>query len=228
MTFVSAIIPAAGSSVRFGGSTHKPFVLLAGKPILYWTLEKITSLDCIHQTIVALHPADMQKRLELEENFPSLECVVGGERRADSVRNALRKVSPSAELVLIHDSARPLAPLEKIQDTIDACSDADGAILALPVSDTIKAVEGGNISASLNREKLWRAQTPQVFHREVILRAHQQGKEAGLTCTDDSQLAEKLGYTIRVVEGSPLNIKITTPDDLFIAEAILLRSSPSS
>lgn len=217
----AAIIPAAGLSLRFDSPSHKPFVLLGGRTILSRTIERFAALDFVSQVIVALHPTDMDRAGELTPLSPKLSVIAGGDRRQDTVRLALRAVRPDLELVIIHDAARPLVSAAKVRETAAAAEEFGAAILAVPVSDTVKRVENHWITETVAREQLWLAQTPQAFHTKLIVEAHDEAYRKGTLATDDAQLVEALGRTVRIVPGSRSNLKITTVDDLAIAEALL-------
>jgi 2-C-methyl-D-erythritol 4-phosphate cytidylyltransferase len=169
-------------------------------------------------------PAGAQKTARAEADAAGLELPVkiteGGAERQDSVRLALRLTSAEAEVILVHDAARPFATPAMFSACIAAAAQSGGAVVATPVADTLKQVEKRTIVATVPRDSLWQAQTPQAFRRELLVQAHEWAARERITVTDDACLVERLGMTVQVVQGSALNLKITTPDELRIAEAI--------
>lgn len=226
-----AIIPAAGSGTRLGGALPKQFIELAGAPILVHTLRRFIACDEIGAAAVAL-PAD--KLVEFEQRLKTfglskpIFCVNGGAERSDSIFNALAAVADlQPKIVAVHDAVRPFVTPAQIAAVIAKAEEVGAAILALPATDTIKEVADGLIQRTLDRRRIWRAQTPQAFRYELLLRANREARAAGLSSvstTDDSLLVERLGVPIAVIEGSSHNLKITTPEDLLVAETLLLRS----
>jgi 2-C-methyl-D-erythritol 4-phosphate cytidylyltransferase len=201
---VVGIIPAAGAGERLGASVPKAFAVLGGKPMLEWSLEVLR--EVCDRVVVAV-PADRVA----EPDF-----VAGAAYRSESVRNAL-EAAPEAEIVVVHDAARPLVTADLVRRCIDGLAGYDGAIAAAPVTDTIKEVEGERVISTPDRSRLWAVQTPQVF-RAAILR---QALEGDLTATDDAALVEAIGGTVRVVEAPRENLKVTTPFDVRVAEMLL-------
>lgn len=225
-----AIVAAAGKSERMGGM-KKQFMPLLGVPVLARTLLAFEHSPHIRKIIVVIEETD-RKRFEdsIVAGFgltKILEAVGGGEERQDSVLNGLRSLPGETSRVLVHDGARPLVTPELISGLIEALPNWQGVVAAVPLKDTIKRVGPENaVVRTIEREDLWAAQTPQVFLPEVLMEAHQRARMDGFYGTDDSVLLERLGYKVRVIMGSYENIKITTPADLVIAEAILgLRST---
>ncbi|MEM8947038.1 MAG: 2-C-methyl-D-erythritol 4-phosphate cytidylyltransferase [Planctomycetota bacterium] len=224
MPSVSVILPAAGASRRFHDKNYKkPFAPLGGKAVWLHSAEKFLGRPDVKQLIVVVSPDD---RDEFDRKFGAnvavlgVEVCTGGAERTDSISNGLAKVSADVELVAVHDAARPCLA-DKWIDAVFAAAARDGAaILADPVAATLKRVGDGNrIESTIDRRGLWAAQTPQVFRRDLIANAYAQ--RAAKSVTDDAALVEQLGETVTVVAGSPLNIKITTRDDLRLAEQIL-------
>ncbi len=223
----SVVIVAAGSGNRLGLATPKAFVRVAGMTLLARALRTLRSVDAIGEAVVAV-PSGMERAARGEVNAAGLEIPVkitpGGGERQDSVRIALAFTSAEADIAIVHDAARPFATAAMFSECIEAAARIGGAIAAIPVADTLKRVEGGrSIQSTLTRSGLWQAQTPQAFHRALLVEAHARASRDGTVATDDSDLVERLGARVEVVEGSPLNFKITTPDDLAIAEAIATR-----
>ncbi len=223
---VTAIVPAAGEGRRFGA--NKPFVPLMGKPLFIWALIALEEAPEVSEVIPVFKDSDMGAGRELikRHSLSKVKRIAeGGPERQDSVANALKLVSPETDIVLIHDGGRPLIEAALISRAIAALGDGDGVITAMPPKDTIKeAGEDGTVGKTLDRRALWSVQTPQVFRREAILDAHRRAASEGFYSTDDSALVERYGRRVKVVMGSYRNIKVTTPEDIAIAE-IFLRES---
>jgi 2-C-methyl-D-erythritol 4-phosphate cytidylyltransferase len=226
-----AIIPAAGSGTRFGGALPKQFIELAGAPILVHTLRRFVACAEIGAVVVALPIDKVAEFQEQIKNFAlskPIFCVNGGAERSDSIFNALAAVADlKPEIVAVHDAVRPFVTPAQIAAVIAKAKEVGAAILALPATDTIKEVDNGLIQRTLDRRRIWRAQTPQAFRYELLLRANREAHAAGLPSaltTDDALLVERLGVPIAVVEGSPHNIKITAPEDLVLAETLLTQN----
>jgi len=219
----TAIIVAAGRGSRFGSEIPKQFVPILGKPLIVHTLERFEICTMIDEVILVL-PAEYIDRFEELARGSGLtklrRTVAGGETRAESVRNGLASIGDGAKVVAIHDGARPLVSPDEIRRTIEAAAKSGAACLVTPVTDTVKEVRGGQITRTIDRSDLRRALTPQAFRIDVI-RAAFDGVTLGETVTDDCYLVEKKGQEVVAVEGSPLNIKITHPEDLSIAEVFL-------
>ncbi|MDD4909462.1 MAG: 2-C-methyl-D-erythritol 4-phosphate cytidylyltransferase [Candidatus Omnitrophica bacterium] len=220
---VVAIIAAAGAGRRLG--RKKALLGFSGKPLIYYCLNTLNSHRLIDGIIIAAASSDLKKieRLVGSYGFKKVISVVkGGAARRDSVRNALKHLPSGCGLVLIHDAARPFVDGRTITALIKQAMSGGAAIAAVRVKSTIKRVNTDRtVRATIDRDELVEAQTPQVFDRELLLRAYRDG--AGLKATDDSFLVERLGRKVKVVEGSYFNIKITTPEDLVFAKAILKR-----
>jgi len=215
----TAIIVAAGAGSRFKSDTPKQFLEINGKPVIVHTLERFQAAPSIDSIVLVL--SEGQANAFDAEAVSKLEKVVaGGETRAHSVLNGLNAVNADTEIVAVHDGARPLVNVEEIEATIAKAKETGAACLTAPVTDTIKSVRGGEIAATLDREKLRRALTPQAFKIEV-LRSAFEGVDLNDSVTDECYLVEKLGHPIAIVEGSSRNIKITHPEDLILAEALL-------
>lgn len=218
----SAIITAAGSGQRLGRGEPKAFVLLGGRTMLSYSLATVASIGGIDEVIITV-PAGMESAARAESSHVKLpvKIVPGGEERQDSIRIALSFTSAESELVVIHDAARPFADARLFDRCLDAARRSGGAIAAVPVSDTLKRGENGAIIATVPRAGLWQAQTPQAFQRALIVTAHERAAREGIVATDDADLAEQTGARVELIESTSRNIKITTPSDLEIAEAIL-------
>jgi 2-C-methyl-D-erythritol 4-phosphate cytidylyltransferase len=214
---VWSIVVAGGSGQRFG--QLKQFALLADRPLVAWTVAACRPLST---GIVLVVPAGTLDggRGGADADFGADLTVEGGPTRSESVRRGLAQVPPEAEIIVVHDAARPLASPELFRRVVDAVTQegADGAIPGVPVSDTIKRVDDtGRVTDTLDRAALVAVQTPQAFRAGVLRRAH----AAGAVATDDAALVESLGATVQVVEGERRNLKVTTPGDLRTAEHLL-------
>ncbi len=222
-----AVIPSAGSGSRMGKAVHKQFIELRGKAILVWTLAIFQKMTEVEGIVLISSEEDRPQCEELIRTYhldKVKDVVLGGATRQASVRNGLRAVPKECDIVLIHDGARPFVRKEEILSTIRAAEDFGGALLAVPVKDTIKiAGDDGTVEDTPIRSRLWAAQTPQTFLLSEILSAHEKALAMGdESCTDDSQIMEKYGNRrVKIVEGSYTNIKLTTPEDLNLAEEIL-------
>lgn len=224
-----AIIAAAGIGSRMASDRPKQFLQLAGTPIIFHTLKPFELCDSIHEVIVVL-PAEEAAEFLAQAGKRGLRklarVVPGGATRAESVKRGLQAIrSATAEIVAVHDGVRPFVTVEEIENTIDAARRDGAAILATPVTNTIKLVEGEEIVKTLNRRSLREALTPQCFRYELLRRAYDQIDVNDPLLTDESALVERLGQAVTVVEGSTRNIKITTPLDLLLAEAFLKAST---
>lgn len=219
----AVILPAAGKSTRFSQQRKKVFVDLKGRPVWVRTAEQFVNRDDVVQTILVVSPDDLEwfkEKFRPNLAFMDVEVVTGGVERADSVKNGLARVRSDVDFVAVHDAARPLIVKEWIDQVFKAAAQHDAAILATPVTSTLKRVNANHlITATVPRTDLWAAQTPQVFRRQILLDAY--AKQGKLHPTDEAELVEQTGQTVKVVPGSPLNIKITTQDDFRIAEHLL-------
>jgi 2-C-methyl-D-erythritol 4-phosphate cytidylyltransferase/2-C-methyl-D-erythritol 2,4-cyclodiphosphate synthase len=209
-----AIIPAAGRGRRMGGETPKQYLPLAGRPLLWSTLAALERSPLVQALIIAVRPEDQHLAAQLAADFAKVRCLVpGGEERSDSVRAGLAATTAADELVLVHDAVRPFVSPALIERVLAAARQWGAAIPALPVRETIKAVEEGQVRETPPRSRLWAAQTPQGFRRSLLLEATA-APATGAPATDEAMLVEQLGHPVRVVAGEPENIKITTPEDL--------------
>ncbi len=220
----TAIIVAAGSGKRFGGETPKQFLEIHGKPVLIYTLERFEECDLIDEIVLVLSSDEIEMFNGILSNYLIKKfnrLVVGGETRAESVLNGLNAIDPeSAEVVAVHDGARPLVSVEEISQTLKKADETGAACLVAEMNDTVKEVSSGRIVQTIDRAKLRRALTPQCFRYEILVRAFDE-KEINEITTDECFLVEQMGVEIAVVEGSSRNIKITHKDDLKIAEVLL-------
>ncbi len=215
-------IPAAGMGRRMGGK-RKPLLELRGEPILLHTLRPFLAHPRVVAIAVALAPEEYEDPPPwLRELKGPVELVLGGATRGESVWNALKALPTSVDLVAVHDAARPMVTGEIIDRCIRAVSRNRGAVAGWPAVDTLKRVgEGGEILATLPRNEVWHAQTPQVFPRDLLKRAYESAAASGISDTDDSALVERVGGEVVMVEGSPSNLKVTLPQDLSLAEFLL-------
>jgi 2-C-methyl-D-erythritol 4-phosphate cytidylyltransferase len=222
---VIAVVPAAGLGTRLGPGANKTFLPLLDRPLIAWTLLALQAAEEIAEIIPVLKESDMEQAAEMVERYGLRKVkriAPGGAERQDSVLSGLKLIKDPYSTVLIHDGARPLVEHSLIRETIAALEGYDGAVAALPARETIKEAErGGLIRKTLDRHVLWSAQTPQVFPYRGIMEAYEEAARDGFYSTDDSALVERRGGRVRVVMGSPRNIKITTPEDLGVAELFL-------
>ena len=227
---VNAIIVAAGKGERMQRELPKPFLSVAGKPILVHTLRRIERVAAISRIVVVVAPEREALCRELLRSHGSFRrpivVVHGGAERQDSVRNGLAGLETDCDIVVIHDAARPFIAVRTIEQSITAAAESSGAIVAIPARDTIKRVSAQHfICETVPRHDLWLAQTPQTFRVAAIREAHEWAQQQGIPATDDAALVEQMGQRVRIVLGEASNFKITTPDDLVVAEA-LLQSKP--
>ena len=224
---ISAIIVAAGKGERMGGDeTPKQFRLLANTPLIIHTLRRFEEAHTIGEIIVVVAETQRADFLQIASryNLRKLKRIVaGGATRGESVWRGLQNVrAATAEIVAVHDGARPFVTGEEIDEVIKSARETGAAILARQATDTIKRVENESVVETLPRGSIYQALTPQCFRYDVLMRAYEQAKHANdFTATDDSDLVERTGVTVRVVEGSPRNIKITHAEDWWLAEKLL-------
>ncbi len=222
---VAAIIAAAGEGRRIGSDRPKQWLDLGGRPILQWAVDAFDASDRVDEIVVVLPPAAAsgdQDRPRPEARRTPLSLVAGGARRQDSVANGFDAVAGRADLIVVHDAARPLVTGALIARTLDAAMEAGAALAALPAQDTVKAAaaDGRLVERTLARERVYLAQTPQAFRVDVLAAAVALGR-GGVEATDEAALAELAGYPVRLVEGDARNLKITTADDLAMARALV-------
>lgn len=226
---VAAIIVAAGSGTRMGvQSTPKQFLEIGGHPILAHTLKKFGDFPGIDRIVLVIRDQD---RAQCEQILTEIgaqkvvSLVQGGKERQESVLNGLLCLPQHTEIVLIHDAVRMFVTEEILATSIRYARECGASITAVPAKDTIKQVTAKNgehfVAATLDRSLLWHVQTPQTFQYPLILSTHQQARTLGLSATDDAMLVEQFGHPVKIVHGAYRNIKITTPDDLLVAEAFL-------
>lgn len=224
MTKFAVILPAAGKSSRFRDAHYKkPFAPLADRAVWLHTIDRFINRRDVVQTIVVIDAEDRDSfQMKFGANLAILgvDVVDGGTTRADSVRRALEHVRAEIPYVAVHDAVRPCVADEWIDRVFAEAHQSGAAMLAVPVVSTIKrSVNGATIQSTVDRSQLWEAQTPQVFRRELLIQAY--ASTDASSATDESELIERLGHPVRIVLGSRLNLKITTKEDLRIAQALL-------
>lgn len=220
---VSAVIVAGGVGKRMRSTTPKQLLDLLGSPVVVWAVKAFDESPVIHSVVVVCPEGDAEvERVITQYRFRKIHAVVaGGPERQDSVLEGLRAVPQSCTHVAVHDAARPAVSGDIIRRTVEAAFRYGNAICAIPVRDTVKTVREGRVVATLDRETLWQAQTPQVFTRDALVSAHELARQRRLRAPDDAALVEQLGQTVAVVSGSEENIKVTTSIDLLLVAEIL-------
>lgn len=217
-----AVVVAAGEGARFGKA--KAFVGLAGIPMIAHSLIVLAKVPAIEGVVLVVSPSQLDEGNALvEATVPSIrvEVVTGGATRQASVRAGLAAVPNDARSIVVHDAARPLVTTALVEAALAALSNAAGAVVAVPAHDTLKRERDGAVTETVARDGLWRAQTPQAFRADVLRRAHQAAAGDDAEATDDAVLVERTGEQVVIVPGDERNLKVTTPADLTIAEALL-------
>ena len=233
MPSFAVILPAAGQSSRFGAAEKKPFLPLDGKAIWQRSADLFWKRPDVRGVYIVVSPEDRESFVSRSGaicSFMDAEVVTGGAERFESVANALARIPESVEYVAVHDAVRPLLTPSAIDEVFAAAVQHGAAMLAVPVADTLKRVDGSTqrIVETVPRAGLWAAQTPQVFRRDWLTEAYAKRHELKGAITDDAQLVEALGHSVFAVPGSPANFKITTRDDFDLAEAILKARQPKA
>ena len=221
---VVAIIAAGGSGVRMKTGIPKQYLILQNKPIIIHTLEKFAGCRGVQQINLIVPLAEMAKTIQLIGKWnlaKSVEVIAGGKTRQHSVWNGLSQLPDNTDIVVIHDGVRPFISKEIINKCIKETKKWEAVITALPLSDTIKEVVDYRVQATLDRSKLWRVQTPQSFTKDLLIKAYKKAWQNNIIATDDSALVEYIGHAVRVIKGEEKNIKITSPEDLKIAEKFI-------
>lgn len=219
---IAAVVVAAGKGVRMGTALPKQFLPLKGMPVVCHSLKVLAR----HVDAVILVAAKQDIAYCRENVLPRfdlpvpIDVVAGGDERQESVYRGLCAVEGHADLVLVHDAVRPFVPEEALTTAIREAQEIGACILGISAIDTLKQVRDGRIQGTIERDGIWQAQTPQVFCTDRILAAHRQAIRDGIVGTDDAALVERMGHPVAVVYGSRFNLKITTPEDLLIAEAV--------
>lgn len=221
------LLAAAGTGTRLGEERPKALVEIAGQPLLVWTLTRFHSMGLAAGAVVLATPGaipEFRAVIDSASIDAEIHIVEGGAERHLSVRNGLAALPDEAEIVVIHDAARPFVSRTAVEAAIDAAADCGAATVALPAVDTLlRADDDTFLKSTPPRETMWLCQTPQVFRREVIVDAHARGREDGAMTTDDGSLVKHYGYRVKLIPGDPLNFKITTPADIVFAETVIER-----
>ncbi|GBC60081.1 2-C-methyl-D-erythritol 4-phosphate cytidylyltra nsferase [Desulfonema ishimotonii] len=222
----SAIVVAGGSGTRMKSGIRKQYLSLSGRPVLSHTLQAFDACPAVDRMILVVPEGDMafcrDSVLAPSGLQKPVRLVSGGKERQESVYNGLLAARGEADIVAIHDGVRPFVSSDQIAETVRLASETGACMLGIPASDTLKQVDGdGNVRQTLDRKTVWLAQTPQTFRYDLILTAHESARRGGYSGTDDASLAERMGVAVRVIPGSRLNIKLTTPEDLVLAEAVI-------
>jgi 2-C-methyl-D-erythritol 4-phosphate cytidylyltransferase len=217
------VIPAAGQGKRMNAGKNKLFIELAGKPLIAYTLQVFESDPNCGGIVLSINPAEevlFQSIINKYRLKKVKKLVPGGNERQQSVFNGIKHADDDS-IVLVHDGARPFIGHELIEELVHAASRHGGAIVAVPVKDTIKKAKNKVVVETVERSSLWAVQTPQAFRVSTLLKAHEKAEKEHFLGTDDASLMERIGETVMIIEGNYDNIKITTPEDLYFAEAIL-------
>ncbi|TAN61165.1 2-C-methyl-D-erythritol 4-phosphate cytidylyltransferase [bacterium] len=218
---VEAIIPAAGRGERLNSKVPKPLVRIDSKPILAYCLEALAGNKSISRIVIAVSEENREAFNAALRKFRLLKrvsLVSGGESRQESVAHCLGELGRDTGFVLIHDAARPFLSGRLVADCLKEARISGAVVCGLPARATMKRVESGWVKETLKREDIWEIQTPQVFRKDMLLKAY--AKFKNISATDDASLVERLGVKVKVIKGSYYNIKITTPEDLVFAKAI--------
>ncbi len=223
--YTTAIIVAAGDSTRMGYKMSKQLIPLCGRPAIEYTLRAFQNCDMIDEIDIVTRPQDINDVAQIAFQFKKVMGIIsGGADRAESVRKGIRNTSKRTTHFVIHDGARVMITPDEICRVLNTAIETGAATLGTPVTDTIKvAGEDGNILSTPDRSTLWAVQTPQVFEHDLYLRAIDNAVANGLSVTDDCAMVEALGVPVKIVRGEYTNIKLTTPSDIVIAEALLKR-----
>lgn len=227
---VCAIIPAAGQGNRMGGPVPKQFLLLKGRPILSFAIDAFEKSGIVDSVVLVTPAKELAEARETWLRRPGIvrQVVVGGEKRQDSVYNGLQALDADTEIVVVHDGVRPFVTPEMIRETAESAARHGACIVAIPVNDTIKqATADGFVERTVDRNGLWRVQTPQAFRYEVLKEAFDKAAADSFYGTDEGSLIEYLGREVKIVCGSEMNLKITRPEDLVLGECIAAAAFPS-
>ena len=224
--FVSVIVAAAGMSNRMGSRINKQFIAINNKPILAHTLEKFEKCKLVDEIIVVSKEGEVEyckKEIVKKYGFRKVTNIVrGGKERQDSIYNGILALNEKADIVLTHDGARPFVKIESIEEGIKGVVKYGACVIGVPVKDTVKVIDSENIvHHTPKRSLLWAAQTPQCFWTHLLKEGYEMAADEGIIGTDDSSLVEKIGPPIKMIMGTYDNIKITTPEDLVVADSML-------
>ncbi|MEX0773394.1 MAG: 2-C-methyl-D-erythritol 4-phosphate cytidylyltransferase [Balneolales bacterium] len=228
MFTLSVIIPAAGSGSRMRSDVPKPFIKLHQKTILEYTVEAFKKVEQVQRIIIPTSGPELESARALfrdgssvNDSKPEILCIEGGSERQHSISNAMQFVG-DVDLVAIHDAVRPFIMVKDILECCEAAQNTGAAILAVKARDTVKMADGsGNITETLERDKVWLAQTPQVFKKNILLQAYREAVKLKKVFTDDASLVEQAGFPVKVIPGDDRNFKITYPDDIYRAKTII-------
>ena len=223
---VNAVIVAAGEGRRMGRNLPKPFLSLAGRPLILRTLSRFAASQARRVILVAAEKEQpkLERLIRSDRELSCLKWLLqpGGRRRQDSVMQGLKRLDRDCQVVVVHDGARPLVAPALIDRCVEAALKEGAVVVGVPVRDTIKAVSPSRrIESTPPRDSLWEIQTPQAFRVEILREAYARAEREGIEATDDAMLVERLGKSVSVLEGDRSNIKITTPEDLLLAEALI-------
>lgn len=230
---IGLIIPAAGSGKRMGTETGKTFLSLLGKPVIRHTLEAFLRTSWVDQVVIVgrreeeeafenLLAEVRREMLEQGKDYPHMSFVEGGKERIDSVYKGLTRILEEIDYVMVHDGARPIISREVIERNLKDVLLYDSSVVCVPSKDTVKiATDNQMVAQTPDRSRVFCIQTPQTFERSLLVRAYEQGRLEGILATDDSSLVEHLGAEVKLTLGSYANLKITTPEDLVVAELLL-------
>lgn len=223
--FVSVIIAAAGMSNRMGSKINKQFIVIDNKPILAHTIEKFEACKYVDEIIVVSKEQEVEycrKEIVRKYGYRKVTNIIkGGKERQDSIYNGIMALNERTDIVLTHDGARPFVRMESIVNGIKGALDYGSCVIGVPLKDTIKVIEEDNqVHHTPNRALLWAAQTPQCFQIDLLKEGYEYAISEGILGTDDSSLVEKKGYPVKMIMGYYDNIKITTPEDLVVAQSI--------
>lgn len=225
--FTSAIIPAAGQGRRMNAPINKQYLTLKGKPILAYTLDAFEKCPLIKEIILVINKDEFkicQQKVLKPYHYTKVQLVEGGSTRQQSVYAGLKAVNPKADLVMIHDGARPIIQESVIIQSIYETMEHKATVVGVPAKNTIKVINsGGFVEYTPNRDYLVEIQTPQTFEHRLLREAHENAIQEGVEGNDDAFLVERLSHPVKIVTGHYSNIKITTPEDLIIAESIIKR-----
>jgi 2-C-methyl-D-erythritol 4-phosphate cytidylyltransferase len=225
----TAIIVAAGSGKRMGGPVRKQFMELDGKPILQHTLEKFQAAECVQEIILVVPQRDVKRLSVLAKSQWNISKIIrvvpGGRERHDSVWAGLSAVDPGVHIILIHDGVRPFVPPALIKKVITAAVKFGAAVVGVAPKETIKKCDATFVMETLQRQSLVVVQTPQAFRRDIVKAAYERAFADGFFSTDDAALVERMNHRVYIVDGDYSNLKITCPEDLAMAEAILKNRS---
>lgn len=214
-----AIIPAAGSGVRFGGDVKKQFRLLHGLPLLDWTLNTFLSTDLFSSIVVCLPNNELEDLSGQPERDSRVVFISGGTSRSESVKKGFEFLDLNEEdIILVHDAVRPLVSVDLIRRLVEEAKKFNAVVPVLPITETVKKVEHGFVTATLDRSQLYTAQTPQAFKASILKQVYTQDASVSDRNTDEAMIVESFGYDVHILSGEKTNIKVTTPEDLELAE----------